>query len=61
MRSWRGVWEHVVPFLPLSQPIGRAATKLIYLALRHLKLGWRPPPLFWHQARPDFAIFSRYN
>ena len=37
-------------------PNDRAATKLIYLALRRLKLGWRAPPLFWHQARPEFAI-----
>ena len=63
MRSWRSAWEHVVPFLAFSEPIRRAiyttnaaATKLIYLALRRLKLGWRAPPLFWHQARPEFAI-----
>ena len=37
-------------------PNDRAATKLTYLALRRLKLGWRAPPLFWHQARPEFAI-----
>ena len=37
-------------------PNDRAVTKLIYLALRRLKLGWRAPPLFWHQARPEFAI-----
>ena len=36
-------------------PNDRAATKLVYLALR-LKLGWRAPPLFWHQARPEFSI-----
>ncbi len=37
-------------------PNDRAATKLIYLALRDLKNGWRAPPLFWHQVRPEFAI-----
>ena len=85
VRSWRGAWEHVVPFLAFSQPIrraiyttnaieslnstvrravrtrghfpnDRAAAKLVYLAFRRLKLGWRAPPLFWHQARPEFAI-----
>ena len=37
-------------------PNDRAATKLIYLALRRLKRGWRAPPLYWHQVRPEFAI-----
>ncbi|MYA41952.1 MAG: IS256 family transposase [Gemmatimonadetes bacterium] len=37
-------------------PNDRAATKLIYLALRDLKNGWRAPPLFWHLVRPEFAI-----
>ncbi len=37
-------------------PNDRAATKLIYLALRRLKHGWRAPPQYWHQVRPEFAI-----
>ena len=37
-------------------PNDRAAAKLIYLALRRLKRGWRAPPSYWHQARPEFAI-----
>ena len=37
-------------------PNDRAAAKLIYLALRRLKVGWRASPLYWHQVRPEFAI-----
>ena len=37
-------------------PNDRAATKLIYLALRRLKVGWRAAALYWHQVRPEFAI-----
>ncbi len=29
-------------------PNDRAASKLIYLALRRLKHGWRAPPRYWH-------------
>ena len=37
-------------------PNDRAATKLIYLALRGVQRGWRAAPLFWPQARIEFAI-----
>ena len=37
-------------------PNDRATTKLIYLALRRLKHGWRAPPLYWYQVRPEFPI-----
>ncbi len=37
-------------------PNDRAATKLIHLAPRRLKHGWRAPPQYWHQVRPEFAI-----
>ena len=37
-------------------PNDRAATKLIYLALRGVQRKWRAPPLFWHQVRPELAI-----
>ena len=37
-------------------PNDRAATKLIYLALRGVQRGWRGAPLFWPQARIEFAI-----
>ena len=84
-RSWRGAWEHVVPFFAFSEPIrraiyttnaieslnstvrravrtrghfpnDRAATKLLYLALRGVQQKWRAPPLYWHQVRPELAI-----
>ena len=84
-RSWRSVWEQVVPFFAFSAPIrraiyttnaieslnstvrravrtrghfpnDRAATKLIYLALRGVERKWRAPPAFWHAARTEFAI-----
>ena len=37
-------------------PNDRAATKLIYLALRGVQRKWRAPPLIWHQVRPELAI-----
>ena len=37
-------------------PNDRAATKLIYLALRGVERKWRAPPLYWHQVRPELAI-----
>ena len=37
-------------------PNDRAATKLIYLALRGVERKWRAPPTFWHAARIEFAI-----
>ena len=37
-------------------PNDRAATKLLYLALRGVQQKWRAPPLYWHQVRPELAI-----
>ena len=37
-------------------PNDRAATKLIYLALRGVERKCRAPPTFWHAARIEFAI-----
>ena len=37
-------------------PNDRAATKLLYLALRGVQRGWRAAPIFWPQARVEFAI-----
>ena len=37
-------------------PNDRAATKLIYLALRGVERKWRAPPVYWHQVRPELAI-----
>ena len=37
-------------------PNDRAATKLIYLALRNVEAKWKNPPIYWHQAKPQFAI-----
>ena len=34
----------------------RAAAKLIYLALRNVEAKWKNPPIYWHQAKPQFAI-----
>jgi len=34
----------------------RAATKLIYLTLRHAEAKWNRPPPFWHHAKSQFAI-----
>ena len=39
---------------PLPQRPRRGEADL--LALRRLKVGWRAPPLYWHQVRPEFAI-----
>ena len=37
-------------------PTDRAATKLIYLALRGVESKWRRPPPYWHAVRREFAI-----
>ena len=37
-------------------PNDRAATKLVYLALRAVQRKWRAPPRHWHQARAELAI-----
>ncbi len=37
-------------------PSDKAATKLIYLALRNVEAKWKNPPIYWHQAKPQFAI-----
>jgi len=37
-------------------PNDRAATKLIYLALRNVAQKWKRPPQFWSQAKSEFAI-----
>lgn len=37
-------------------PNDRAATKLIYLALRNIEAKWKKPPIAWHQAKAQFAI-----
>ncbi|MYA63854.1 MAG: IS256 family transposase [Gemmatimonadetes bacterium] len=37
-------------------PTDRAASKLIYLALRGVERKWRAPPPYWHTARREFAI-----
>ena len=37
-------------------PNDRAAAKLIYLALRNVEAKWKNPPIYWHQAKPQFAI-----
>ena len=37
-------------------PNDRAATKLLYLALRGVERKWRAPPVYWHQVRPELAI-----
>ena len=37
-------------------PSDRAATKLVFLALRNVEAKWRNPPHFWHAARTEFAI-----
>ena len=39
-----------------------AATKLIWLALRHLTAKWKNPPVAWAAARVQFAIqFGRFR
>ena len=37
-------------------PSDEAATKLIWLALRHLTAKWKNPPVAWAAARVQFAI-----
>ena len=37
-------------------PNDRAATKLIYLALRGVESKWRRPPAFWQKARSEFSL-----
>jgi putative transposase len=37
-------------------PSDAAATKLIYLALRHVEEKWSNAPISWHAARAQFAI-----
>ena len=37
-------------------PNDQAATKLIWLALRHIVANWKHPPIAWHAARAQFAI-----
>ena len=37
-------------------PNDRAATKLVYLALRAVQRKWRAPPRHWHRVRAELAI-----
>jgi transposase-like protein len=37
-------------------PSDQAATKLIWLALRHITEGWKNPPISWHAAKAQLAI-----
>ncbi len=37
-------------------PSDKAASKLIYMALRKVERKWKRPPPYWHQARREFAI-----
>lgn len=37
-------------------PSDRAASKLIYLALRNIEAKWKNPMIAWHQAKAQFAI-----
>lgn len=37
-------------------PNDRAATKLIWLALRNITVGWSNPPISWHAAKVQLAI-----
>jgi putative transposase len=37
-------------------PSDLAATKLIWLALRHITENWRKPPISWHAAKAQLAI-----
>jgi putative transposase len=37
-------------------PSDKAATKLIYLALKNIAAKWKNPPIPWHQAKAQFAI-----
>ena len=37
-------------------PSDLAATKLIWLALRHITENWKKPPISWHAAKAQLAI-----
>jgi transposase-like protein len=37
-------------------PSDKAATKLIYLALKNIEAKWKKPMIPWHQAKAQFAI-----
>jgi putative transposase len=37
-------------------PSGKAASKLIYLALKNAEAKWKNAPIYWHQAKAQFAI-----
>lgn len=37
-------------------PNDQAATKLIWLALRHIEAKWKSPPAYWHAAKTQLAI-----
>ncbi len=37
-------------------PRDEAATKLIWLALRHIEQKWKSPPITWHSAESQLAI-----
>jgi transposase-like protein len=37
-------------------PSDKAASKLIYLALKNIEAKWKNPPISWHQAKAQFAI-----
>ena len=37
-------------------PSDQAATKLIWLALRHITENWKRPPISWHAAKAQLAI-----
>jgi transposase-like protein len=37
-------------------PSAQAATKLIWLALRHITANWKRPPIAWHAAKAQLAI-----
>ncbi len=37
-------------------PNDEAATKLIWLALRHIEAKWKCPPIYWHAAKAQLAI-----
>lgn len=37
-------------------PSDQAATKLIWLALRHITANWKRPPIAWHAAKAQLAI-----
>lgn len=37
-------------------PSDEAATKLLWLALRHIEVKWKSPPIYWHAAKAQLAI-----